>query len=151
MANHFSALKRAKQAEKRTLVNRMHLWPGGDAPPESLGTSAENAGDIALLAAALAKAAGDSETSDHEAEARAAVAAASDYAEQARMDIESTEGLRADALRHQRFFRRVPELPRDVHDLAGLVQIRRYLFQDDGPAAELEGGAALASAHDQEA
>jgi len=127
------------------VVNRMHLWPGKGPPPEGLGAAAENPGDLTALASALADAAEDADPASHEAEARAAIAAAREYADQVRMDISSTESLQADALRNGRFFRRIPELPRDVHDLAGLAQIQRYLFCDDGTAAELEGSEALAS------
>ncbi|MBW2272035.1 MAG: ArsA family ATPase [Deltaproteobacteria bacterium] len=131
------------------VVNRTHLWPGKGPPPQELDPASASPEDLALLAGALAVAAGDADPAAHEPEARAAVAAASDYAAQVRMDITSSEPLRADAVQNGRFFRRVPELPLDVHDLAGLAQIRRYLFRDDGSAAELEGGEDLASTHSE--
>jgi anion-transporting ArsA/GET3 family ATPase len=132
------------------VVNRMHTWPGKGAPPDDLDAALESPDALALLARALAEATGNADPASCEAEARAAVSAARDYADEVRMDISSTEHLRADALRNRRFFRRIPELPRDVHDQAGLAQIRRYLFRDNESGAELEGSKAPAETRSEE-
>jgi anion-transporting ArsA/GET3 family ATPase len=132
------------------VMNRMHLWPGNGIPPDDLCALQEGSEDLTLLASALADAAGDADPAAHQAEARAAVEAACDFASQVRMDVESIEHLQTGAKRNRRFFRCVPELPRDVHDLAGLVQIRRYLFRDAGSTTELEGGEVSAGTRSEE-
>jgi hypothetical protein len=46
-------------------------------------------------------------------------------------DREATAPLLAEAERRGYFVRSIPELPRDVHDLAGLAGIGQRFFADD--------------------
>ena len=105
-----------------TVVNRVRTWPGAEAPPSLEGVEA----DLPRLAQALAERSGDAA---HSADAaRAALAVARGYAGLVLRDAQATEGLRV-AMREQgRFFRAIPELPEDVHDLAGLARIADALF-----------------------
>jgi len=105
-----------------TVVNRVRTWPGAEAPPSLEGVEA----DLPRLAQALAERGGDAA---HSADAaRAALAVARGYAGLVLRDAQATEGLRV-AMREQgRFFRAIPELPEDVHDLAGLARIADALF-----------------------
>jgi anion-transporting ArsA/GET3 family ATPase len=100
------------------LVNRVHLWPGGSAPPEDLATDPRPA-DLARLARALAQA-GEAGF-PAEAAARAAFATAADYAALVRREAEATLPLRRRARRQGRFWNQIAELPGDVHDLEGLA------------------------------
>src|SRR5207247_635068 len=60
--------------------------------------------------------------------ARAALAVPRGYAALVLRDAKATEGMRV-AMREQgRFFHAIPELPEDVHDLAGLARIADALF-----------------------
>jgi hypothetical protein len=45
--------------------------------------------------------------------------------------MEATAPLLAEAERRGCFVRRIPELPRDVHDLASLAGIEKRFFADD--------------------
>jgi anion-transporting ArsA/GET3 family ATPase len=103
------------------LANRMHRWPDG-AVPESLEPGAQApAGDLAALAAALREACG----ADLPAEpaARAALDAARGYAALVRRDERATGPLRRAVERGGGFWGAIPELPEDVHDLAGLARV----------------------------
>ena len=105
-----------------TVVNRVRTWPGAEAPPSLEGVEA----DLPRLAQALAERGGDAAQSADAA--RAALAVARGYAGLVLRDAQATEGLRV-AMREQgRFFRAIPELPEDVHDLAGLARIADALF-----------------------
>ena len=79
--------------------------PGTAPPPQELDPAgAESSEDLALLAGALAAAAGDADPAAHEARSPSrGRAAASDYASQVRMDITSSEPLRADAVAKRPF------------------------------------------------
>jgi len=105
-----------------TVVNRVRRWPDGGAAP-ALDAAVES--DLPRLAHALA-AQGDAASAP--AAARAALDAARGYAALVQHDAEATAGLRA-AMREQGgFYRSIPELADDVHDLAGLAQIAGALF-----------------------
>ena len=107
------------------VVNRMRVWPDPAGPPARLPD-----GDPEAAAAALAAALATSEGPDFPAReaARAAIAASNEYAALVRRDAGAVEPLRARARARGCFFRRVPELERDVHDLAGLDRIARHVF-----------------------
>jgi anion-transporting ArsA/GET3 family ATPase len=108
-----------------TLVNRMHLWPGAE-PPHLDGAEA----DLPRLAGALAAACGPE--LEAEVAARAALEAARGYAALVERDARATAALR-EAMRGQgRFFREIPELPGDVHDLPGLACIADAIFRETG-------------------
>jgi anion-transporting ArsA/GET3 family ATPase len=63
----------------------------------------------------------------------AALAVLDRYAAAVSRDAEATAPLLAEAAQHGHFVRRIPELPRDVHDLEGLVRIESGLFQPEDP------------------
>jgi anion-transporting ArsA/GET3 family ATPase len=108
-----------------TLVNRMHLWPEAGAP-RLQGAEA----DLPRLAGALAEGGGPGFPA--EAAARAALEAARGYAALVELDARATGALR-EAMRGQdRFFREIPELPSDVHDLPGLAAIADAIFREAG-------------------
>jgi anion-transporting ArsA/GET3 family ATPase len=108
-----------------TLVNRVRLWPGGAPAPVLVGAEA----DLPRLAAALAAGAPQPAA---DAAARAALAAARGYAALVERDARGTRALR-EAMRGQgRFFREIPELPSDVHDLTGLGSIADAIFLEEG-------------------
>jgi anion-transporting ArsA/GET3 family ATPase len=107
------------------VANRVRVWPHGDpALPRPDEREAWRLG----LTQAFAAAHGD------DFPARLAAAAALDildgYAAAVTRDGEATAPLLAAALQRGCFVRRIPELPRDVHDLDGLAGIERRLFEE---------------------
>jgi anion-transporting ArsA/GET3 family ATPase len=115
------------------ILNRVRLWPEGGEPPARIPSAGEPDDAVRALAEALAA----SEGPDFPAQraAQAAFAALHRYASAVRRDAEVTDGLIARARRAGRFATRVPELPRDVHDLEGLARVAAHLFPargDDG-------------------
>jgi hypothetical protein len=102
------------------VLNRARVWPAPGGPPTRIPEDGADARARPSLAFALASPPGDPR--DAEAAATAAIAAAAEYASWVRRDEEATRGLRVHAEQLGCFFRRVPELPRDVHDLDGLVE-----------------------------
>ena len=109
------------------VVNRMRVWPEPAGPPSRLPAGDPEAA-VASLAAALAAREGPAFAAQEAA--RAAIVAVNEYAAGVRRDAEAVEPLRARARARGCFFRRVPELERDVHDLAGLDRIARHVFGD---------------------
>jgi anion-transporting ArsA/GET3 family ATPase len=108
-----------------TLVNRVRLWPAGGPPPALDGAEA----DLPRLAAALAGAAGPGFPAD--TAARAALAAARGYAALVEHDERATATLRGAMQEQGLFFRAIPELPSDVHDLPGLASIADAVFREE--------------------
>jgi anion-transporting ArsA/GET3 family ATPase len=90
------------------VANRVRVWPGGGEAPERDFA----AGDVDRLREALAAQEGP--------EFPAALV---------RRDERALRGLRERTLAVGRFWSRIPELPRDVHDLDGLDRIGRFLFE----------------------
>ncbi len=111
-----------------TLVNRVRLWPGGGPLPPLDGAEA----DLPRLAAALAAACGPGLACD--AAARAALAAARGYAALVERDARGSAALRQGMHGQGRFFREIPELPSDVHDLPGLASIADAIFREESEA-----------------
>jgi len=112
------------------ILNRMRLWPGGQPVPEALADptrASELEADCERLAQALAQVDG---VGDGRRAARAALAAATEYASLVRLDLGSTRDLRRHAQQQGHFVRLIPELPRDVHDLVGLRTIAGDLFAE---------------------
>jgi anion-transporting ArsA/GET3 family ATPase len=103
------------------VANRVREWPEG-SPPRNLDS---DGGDVGALAHALSLTAAGSQAEDA---ARAAVAAAAGYAGWVHRDAEALEPVREHAGIDGRFFRQIPELPQDVHDLDSLDRIAHYLF-----------------------
>jgi hypothetical protein len=105
------------------VANRVRSWPDG-AP--ALPTATEREEWVEQLAGAFRA------TADAAFPARAAALAALDvlegYAAAVSRDAEAIAPLLEEASRRGCFVRRIPELPRDVHDLEGLVEIERCLF-----------------------
>jgi anion-transporting ArsA/GET3 family ATPase len=113
------------------LVNRVHAWPDGE-PPACLAPGVEpRAADLDALAGALRQAAGAERAAQA---ARAALAVARGYAALVRRDAKATEALRAWAQRQGRHYGRIPELPADVHDLAGLARVADAIFAPEEAA-----------------
>ena len=89
----------------------------------------------AALARALAADAQDPAFPAAEA-ADAAIRAARRHARAVGRQAEACEDLRRDAARRGLFWRTVPELARDVHDLAGLARIAEHVCgEEEGEAA----------------
>jgi hypothetical protein len=122
------------------VANRVRVWPGGGKAPERDFA----AGDVDRLRDALAAQEGPDFPAD--VAARAAVDAAAGYAALVRRDERALGGLRERTLAVGRFWSRIPELPRDVHDLDGLDRIGRFLFERPKEAALGTGGQAEAGA-----
>jgi anion-transporting ArsA/GET3 family ATPase len=120
------------------VLNRARVWPdaAGVAPalPEAGADAAPRGALQALFAARFG--------ADFPAEdaARATLDAVRGYASLVRSDERAAQPLRQRAASRGLFFRRVPELPRDVHDLEGLARVAAALFEEADPTAE--GGAA---------
>jgi anion-transporting ArsA/GET3 family ATPase len=119
-------LERLEGADVRVagiVANRVRVWPAAGPVP---ALDAESS-DLAPLARALRAEHG----ADFPAEraARAAVDAAARYAALVRRDASALAALREGASRRGSFFRIVPELSGDVHDLAGLSWVAAALAQ----------------------
>ena len=110
------------------VLNRVRTWPESESPPEQLGTGEAATRGLQALAEALARD-GSSPDEEHAREAaRAAVETARGYASLVRLDARCAEPIRERAERSGRFFRRVPELSHDVHDLRSLAELEAHLF-----------------------
>jgi anion-transporting ArsA/GET3 family ATPase len=120
------------------LINRVRRWPGGGEAPQ-FGAVDEAAADLDTLTEAFAS----TEGADFPARdaARAAVAAATGYAELVRRDADVTAGLEQRTLGRGWHWGIIPELPKDVHDLAGLAGVADWIFGSERAAGdEAEGG-----------
>jgi hypothetical protein len=116
------------------VANRVRTWP--DAAP--VWSGAVSPGDEDALAAALA-AQGDDALPAAEA-ARAAIAAAARYAALVRRDAAALAALREQAEGRGRFFRVVPELSGDVHDLSGVAHVAAALASEEAGAGAVGSG-----------
>jgi anion-transporting ArsA/GET3 family ATPase len=109
------------------VANRVRCWPDG---PAELPAPEQRERWLAQLTAAFRASADDAFP------ARAAALAALDvldgYAAAVSRDAEATAPLLDEAALRGCFVRRIPELPRDVHDLEGLVEIERRVFASHG-------------------
>ena len=105
------------------VANRVRCWPDG---PAALPAPEERERWVEQLGAAFRA------TADTAFPARRAALAALDvldgYAAAVSRDAEATAPLLDEASRRGCFVRRIPELPRDVHDLEGLAEIERRVF-----------------------
>jgi hypothetical protein len=110
------------------VANRVRCWPKGGATPP--GPAERNAW-LAQLTRAFEQSEGAAFPA--EAAAVAALAVLDRYAAAVSRDAEATAPLLAEAAERGLFVGRVPELPRDVHDLEGLVRIESRLFEPDDP------------------
>jgi anion-transporting ArsA/GET3 family ATPase len=119
------------------VANRVRVWPGDGPAPEL------DRADPAPLARALAERGGPSFPAS--TAARAAIDAAARYAALVRRDAIALDGLREHAERRGGFFRVVPELRGDVHDLSGLRQVAAALAQAPESSESGEKGEAMAA------
>jgi anion-transporting ArsA/GET3 family ATPase len=122
------------------VLNRTRLWPEvGDAhgPPAALLDDRDLGPEGSLLAESLKSQCGNAD--EAEAASRAALEVARGYASLTQLDQRNSAPLREHARRSGLFVSLVPELPRDVHDLAGLRQIARHLFRDDSDGGPSTG------------
>jgi len=118
------------------VVNRVRTWPrGGTAPRVPDGDPDAAHADLARALAARF----GSELPAEEA-ATAAIAAAKGYADLVRADAAAVAPLLTRADQQGRFWRLVPELPRDVHDLTGLALIAGHVFAGDDAPREARHG-----------
>jgi anion-transporting ArsA/GET3 family ATPase len=108
------------------VVNRVRVWPGGGEAPARVPDPGREAEAQGALEQALATAHGPAFPAAEAA--RAALAAVDAYAALVRHDAAAISRLRARAESQGYFWRRVPELPRDVHDLAGVAHVSGALF-----------------------
>jgi anion-transporting ArsA/GET3 family ATPase len=116
------------------VMNRLRLWPAAEVklPPKSQRKAA-----LTSLAEALAE---QEETQEgaHRA-AEAALSMLDGYASMVRQDRVATSPLRERAQRKGYFWRPVPELSRDVHDLDGLARIANFVFDSSGEETAVGG------------
>ena len=111
------------------VVNRMRRWPGeGPAPPAEFEVGSA---DLQALADALATGSDPRARSEALEAARAAVACAKGYAALISRDEFETRQLRERTRERGRYWGCIPEFSEDVHDLAGLAQIGRLVFEVD--------------------
>ncbi len=119
------------------VANRVRVWPDAGTPPADVPNRGDEIRARAALAEALAKDAPDGFPADDAAQA--AIAATSLYAAIVRADARAMAPLRTGAERRGQFFRAVPELPRDVHDLEALDRVANELFAEPGREARRAG------------
>jgi anion-transporting ArsA/GET3 family ATPase len=108
------------------VANRVRVWP--EAEP-ALPRPGERAAWQGRLTRAFAARHGTAFPARPAADA--ALAIFDGYAAAVMRDGEATAPLLAAALQRGCFVRRIPELPRDVHDLDGLAGIERRFFEGD--------------------
>ena len=114
------------------VMNRVRLWPGGGGPPDAVPPAGGEREAREALAAALAKTAQPGFPVGPAADA--AIEAARRHAEVVRRQAGACEDLREHVARRGLFWRVVPELASDVHDLPALARIADLLFRE--PATE---------------
>jgi anion-transporting ArsA/GET3 family ATPase len=124
------------------VINRAHLWsavsPGTGDDPSTSSLRPDDpalAADVGALERALIASGSEGDAGRL---ARAAVDAASQYAELVGLDRLESRELRSHAAASGLFVRIVPEFPMDVHDLDGLSRIGGYIF--DERADDLDRG-----------
>lgn len=105
------------------VANRVRLWLDG-AVPDAIRPTPE---DLATLGRELARQAGPSFPA--EAGARAAVECAEGYAGLVRRDAAALTSLRERVESGRRFWRAIPELDGDAHDLEALSRLGRLVSQ----------------------
>jgi hypothetical protein len=116
------------------VLNRLRTWPAADVklPHESQREPA-----IVSLAEAL-EGKGKRQGSARRA-AEAALSVLDGYASMVQQDRAATAPLEERARRKGYFWRPVPELPRDVHDLDGLARIASFVFETAGEEGAVGG------------
>lgn len=113
------------------VLNRLRMWPAGEVELPARG---QRGAAIASLADALEEAQEMGESARRAAQA--ALDVLDGYASMVEQDRAATSQLRQRAQESGYFWRPVPELPRDVHDLEGLARIASSVFEtgaEEGP------------------
>jgi len=112
------------------LINRIHHWPGGGIPGPFAAHEELSGAALSALVSALER----SEGPDFPARvaARAAVEAATGYAELVRRDGQVTAALMQRTKRRGRYWGTIPELADDIHDLVGVARIADLIFEPNG-------------------
>jgi anion-transporting ArsA/GET3 family ATPase len=110
------------------VVNRVHLWPGDTAAPDQIPEGGDEEAALAALTEAFSRDGGEGFPSEEAA--RAALDTVSGYAGLVRRDARAIASLEQHARQRGCFWRQVPELPRDVHDLDGLAKVADRVFSD---------------------
>jgi anion-transporting ArsA/GET3 family ATPase len=109
------------------VMNRLRQWPATEV---KLPGESQRGAATASLAEALAE---EMETEGSALlAAQAALAVLDGYASMVQQDRVATSALRERARENGYFWRPVPELPRDVHDLDGLARIAGFVFEAGG-------------------
>jgi anion-transporting ArsA/GET3 family ATPase len=116
------------------VMNRLRMWPAAEV---KLPQKSQREAAVSSLAEALAE---EKETQEgaHRA-AQAALSVLDGYASMVQQDRVATSPLRERARRKGYFWRPVPELPRDVHDLDGLARIASFVFETSGEEMAVGG------------
>lgn len=115
------------------VLNRVRMWHANEEIPEGFASGSTRAEDVQRLANALFErdeSSGREETRRDRAAcaAREAAEAARSYASVVRLDERSAAPIRERSRIGRCFFRQVPELSHDVHDIEGLAEIERHLL-----------------------
>jgi anion-transporting ArsA/GET3 family ATPase len=118
-------LEEARVPLAGVVMNRVRVWPGGGEPPPAIPPAGREDEARAALAAALE---GDEPGLPAEAAADATIEAARRHAAVVGWQARACDDWRSWAAARGVFWRTVPELPRDVHDLAGLAKIADHVF-----------------------
>ncbi len=105
------------------VANRVRLWPDG-AVPDAIEPTPR---DLEALRDGLAREGGEGFPAD--AAARAAIDCAEGYAAQVRRDAAALGTLRTRVESRRRFWRAVPELDEDAHDLEALARLGRLVSE----------------------
>ncbi len=113
------------------VVNRVRMWP---AAAVKLPLESEREAALASLAEALAELEEETAGSARKA-AQAALSMLDGYASMVQQDRVATAPLRERAQRRGCFWREVPELPLDVHDLDGIARIASFVFEASAEVA----------------
>jgi anion-transporting ArsA/GET3 family ATPase len=124
-------------------VNRVRVWPDENFPSHHFLDETVTPAQLEPLARALERVQRETASSfDAMSAARTAVDVAKGYASLVKLDDQSATLLREHAAENGHFFRQIPELPRDVHDLRGLSRIAEKLFDADPTPSGMPGRAA---------
>jgi hypothetical protein len=124
-------------------VNRVRVWPDENLPSHHFLDETVTRAQLEPLARALERVQRETPSSfDAMTAARTAVDLAKGYASLVKLDDQTATLLREHAAQTGQFFRQIPELPRDVHDLRGLSRIAEKLFGADPTPSGMPGRAA---------
>jgi anion-transporting ArsA/GET3 family ATPase len=127
-------LEESGAAVAGVVLNRLRMWPTAEV---ELPRGSQRKAAIAGLAEALEEA--QEMRGSASRAAQAALAVLDGYAAMVEQDRVATSQLQQRARRNGYFWRPVPELPRDVHDLDGLARIASFVFETGGEEKAVGG------------